>query len=108
MPSRRQARPLERRTTRVPCRDLRGLRGPGRRTVRATERSTRLLQLLLRQGPSRHALRAGDCLAVRTNLLSSHETDPETGRSRVIMGARVERQKEAAVGVIIIREMVGT
>ena len=30
------------------------------------------------------------------------------GRPRVIMGARGERQKEAHVGVIIIREMVGT
>ena len=43
-----------------------------------------------------------------SNLLSSHEAGPETGRPRVIMGNRVERQKEASVGVIIIREMVGT
>ena len=65
VPSGRQARPLERGPARVPCRDLRGLRGSGRRAVRATQRSTGLLQLLLRQGPGRHAHRgAGDRLAM--------------------------------------------
>ena len=43
---------------RVPCRDLRGLRGPGRRAVRATERPSGLLQCLLRQGSGRHHVRS--------------------------------------------------
>ena len=100
----------DRGTTRVPRRDLRGLRGSGRRPVRATERSTRLLQFLLRQGQGRDpGRRVGDRLAARprSNLLSSHEAGPETGRPRVIMAGR-QHQEEAAVGVIIIREMVGT
>jgi hypothetical protein len=66
LPSGRQARSLRRGPTRVPRRGVRGLRGSGRRAIRAAERSTRLLQHVLRQGPSRDPDRDGLRLADRS------------------------------------------
>ena len=54
-----QASAEQRGTARVPCSDLRRLWGPGRRAVRATQRSTGVLQLVLRQGASGDARNAG-------------------------------------------------
>ena len=84
----------DRRTTRVPRRDLRGLRGPGRRAVRATQRPTRLLQHLLRQGAGRDAARrrpASDPSSRR----ASHEAGPATGRPRVIPMAGPRRRPQS-------------
>ena len=84
VPGGSQARSFLRGATRISCRDLRRLRGAGRRSVCPAERSTRLLQLLFRQGAGRYHHDRGTC-------------------HRVIASS-----KEPAVGVIIIREMVGT
>lgn len=90
MPRRGQASSRQRGPARVPRRDLRGLRGSGRRSVRAAQRPARLLQHLLRPGSSRDAgRRGGRRLAGRPivrNPLSSHEAGPATGRPRVMMG----------------------
>ena len=97
VPGRRQAGSLERGPTRVPRRDLRGLRGPGRRAVRAAERPPGLLQLLLRQGPSRHAVGHGERLARRAARIRSERprADPATGRPRGIMARSWSRRAGA-------------
>src|SRR4051812_28150774 len=72
--------PDRRRSARVSRSDLRELRRPGRRPICPAQRPARVLQHVLRQGPSRNGEHAGD---------------------------RVGRTYTPPMGVIIIREMVG-
>jgi hypothetical protein len=96
----------------VPCGDLWQLRWPGDGAIRAAERPPGLLQLVLRQGPGGND---GGDLGRRLIELQprSLEVEPR-GRPRRLPGldwasrSQPTMPRRSPMGVIIIREMVGT
>ena len=130
---RRQARSFLRGATRVPCRDLRRLRGAGRRPFAPRNDRPGLLQLLLRQGARRHAeFRLPSSTFPRNSSVWERRPGPEgagllipgpphSSRAASIRASQTLAQprrrsgashansgRRCSMGVIIIREMVGT
>ena len=82
LPGRGQACTNRRRSTGVPCGRLWRVRRPGGRAVRATQRSARLLQLVLRQGARRYDRRVRQRLTQGPRPTMVERLGPSFGRLR--------------------------